>query len=83
MEIETTKMSTRGQVIIPKEIREYINAEEGTLFTVATIDQETLIMKKIDKNKLVQEFRNIRERVKKKLPEKEILGEIHKSRKNN
>ena len=83
MEIETTKMSTRGQVIIPKEIREYINAEEGTLFTVATIDQETLIMKKIDKNKLVQEFRNIRERVKKKLTEKEILDEIHKSRKNN
>lgn len=83
MEIETTKMSTRGQVIIPKEIREYISAEEGTLFTVATIDQETLIMKKIDKSKLIQEFRNIRERVKKKLTEKEILDEVHKSRKTD
>lgn len=83
MEVETTKMSTRGQIIIPKEIREYINAEEGTLFTVATLDEETLIMKKLDKQKLVNEFRNIRNRVRTKLTKEEILDEVKAARKPN
>ena len=74
MEVETTKMSTRGQIIIPKEIREYINAEEGTLFTVATLDEETLIMKKLDKQKLVNEFKSIRDRVRTKLKKEEIVS---------
>ena len=83
MEVETTKMSTRGQIIIPKEIREYINAEEGTLFTVATLDEETLIMKKLDKQKLVNEFKHIRDRVKTKLTKEEILDEFKAARKSN
>jgi len=83
MEIETTKMSTRGQVIIPKDIRDYIHAGEGTLFTVVTLDEETLVMKRIDKSKLLQEFKNIRQRVKKKLNEEEILNEIREVRKGS
>jgi len=83
MEVETTKMSTRGQIIIPKEIRAYINAEEGTLFTVATLDEETLIMKKLDKQKLVNEFKHIRDRVKTKLKKEEILDEFKAARKSN
>lgn len=79
--IETTKMSTRGQVIIPKDIREYINAEENTLFTVTPIDKETILMKKMDKKKLLGEFRTIRMSVKNKLSEGEIMNEIRNSRK--
>ena len=79
--IETTKMSTRGQVIIPKDIRDYMDVEENTLFTVVPLDKETLLMKKIDKKKLVGEFRAIRGRVKNKLSEGEIMNEIRNSRK--
>ena len=80
MVIETTKMSTRGQIIIPRDIREHISSDAGTIFTIATIDKETIILKKMDKKKLVKEFRNIRKRIN-KIAEHEILAEVRKSRK--
>ena len=79
--IETTKMSTRGQVIIPKEVREYINAEENTIFTVVPLDKDTILMKKMDKKKLLEEFRNIRDGIKEKLSPEEINNEIKAHRK--
>lgn len=79
--IETTKMSTRGQVIIPKDVREYIKAEENTIFTVVPLDKDTILMKKMDKKKLLEEFRNIRSSVKEKLSAEEIDNEIRASRK--
>ena len=80
-EIETAKMSERGQIIIPKEVREYIGATENTLFTVMPLDKETIIMKKMDTEKLVQEFRRIRASIKGKMSEKEIEEEISQYRK--
>ncbi len=74
--IETAKMSERGQIIIPKEIREYIRAVENTIFTIMPLDRETIIMKKLDRLKLVQEFENIRENIKEKLRPQEINEEI-------
>ena len=65
--IETTKMSTRGQVIIPKDIRQYINADNDVIFTVIPLDKDTILMKKMDKKKLLREFRKIRSSVKEKL----------------
>lgn len=79
--IETTKMSTRGQVIIPKDVRDYIKAEENTIFTVVPLDKETILMKKMDKKKLLEEFRSIRSNVKEKLSAEEITNEIRASRK--
>ena len=79
--LETTKMSTRGQVIIPKDVREYINAEEDTIFTVIPLDRNTILMKKMDKRKLLEEFRNIRNSIKEKLSSEEINHEIRASRK--
>ena len=81
MTIETAKMSERGQIIIPKEVREYIHATESTIFTVMPIDEETIIMKKLDKEKLIKEFRSIRRGVKEKLTSKEIGEEIKQVRK--
>ena len=82
-EIETAKMSTRGQIIIPKDIREFIHAKKETIFTVAPLDEETIIMKKMDKKKLLEEFRSIRKHVKKKLSEGEIEHEIKAARKRS
>lgn len=79
--VETTKMSTRGQVIIPKDVREYIRAEENTLFTVVPLDKDTILMKKMDKKKLLAEFRNIRSSIKEKLSQEEVDNEIRASRK--
>ena len=79
--VETTKMSTRGQVIIPKDIREYISAEEDTIFTVVPLDKDTILMKKMDKKRLLQEFRNIRGSIKEKLSPEEINNEIRAHRK--
>jgi len=79
--IETAKMSTRGQIIIPKDVREYIKAEENTIFTVVPLDKDTILMKKMDKKKLLEEFRNIRSGIKEKLSEEEIDNEIRANRK--
>ncbi|MBU0758283.1 MAG: AbrB/MazE/SpoVT family DNA-binding domain-containing protein [Nanoarchaeota archaeon] len=80
--IDTTKMSTRGQVIIPKDIRNYIGADKNTLFTVMPLDKETIIMKKLDKKSVLQEFMVIRETNKGKLSSGDIGDEITEYRKN-
>ena len=74
-------MSTRGQVIIPKDIRDYIKAEENTIFTVVSLNKDTILMKKMDKKKLLTEFRNIRDSIKGKLSTEEINNEIRAHRK--
>ena len=77
MTIETAKMSDRGQIIIPKDVRNYIHAEEHTIFTVMPLDKDTIIMKKLNTEDLIQEFRNIR---KSKLSPQEIQEEIKSTR---
>jgi len=44
MAIETTKMSSRGQAVIPLSIRKKMNLREGTIFAK---DEDTIILKKI------------------------------------
>ena len=79
-ELETAKMSERGQIIIPKDVRDYIGAKESTIFTIMPIDNETIIMKKLDKERLIKEFRSIRKSVKEKLASDKISEEVNKSR---
>lgn len=44
--IETTKMSSRGQVVIPQDVREAVNADEGTVFAVVG-SGDTILLKKV------------------------------------
>ncbi|HLC95998.1 MAG TPA: AbrB/MazE/SpoVT family DNA-binding domain-containing protein [Candidatus Nanoarchaeia archaeon] len=78
--IETAKMSDRGQIIIPKDIRQEINASGDTLFAVSSIDKDTIVMKKLDTSSLTAEFRRLRSKAKKISPHK-IGEEIHAARK--
>jgi len=78
--VETTKMSTRGQVIIPKETREFTNSKENTIFTVFPLDKGTIVLKKLDKQKIVEEFRALRAKVRGKLSEAEVDEIVHKAR---
>ena len=78
--VETTKMSTKGQVIIPKNTREFTNSEEETIFTVFPLDRETIVLKKLDKQRIVAEFRQLRAKVGKKLSGAEVNEIVHKAR---
>jgi AbrB family looped-hinge helix DNA binding protein len=78
--IETAKMSERGQIVIPKEIRDFIHADEGTLFTLFPLNGETIIMKKMDTAAMVKEFRKIRASVKEHMTNDEINEVIAEAR---
>jgi len=80
MDVEIAKMSERGQIIIPKEVREDVGASTNTIFVVSTLDKNTIVMKKLDTQSLVKEFRRIRSRTRKLSPGK-IEAEIHAARK--
>jgi AbrB family looped-hinge helix DNA binding protein len=45
-EVRTTKMSSRGQVVIPEEIRERLGLKAGSQFVVVG-DKDTVILKSI------------------------------------
>ena len=48
MGVETVKMSSRGQIVIPQDIREERRATEGTIFAVIG-SKDTVILKKVEK----------------------------------
>ena len=58
MQAETIKMSSRGQIVIPQDIREEIKASEGTIFSVVS-SKDAIILKKIltpSKEELIREI---------------------------
>jgi AbrB family looped-hinge helix DNA binding protein len=46
-EVSTTKLSSRGQVVIPEEIRRRLGLEPGTQFVVVG-DDDTVVLKRIE-----------------------------------
>ena len=58
MPAETIKMSSRGQIVIPQDIREELKASEVTLFSVVSA-KDTIILKKLltpSKEDLIREM---------------------------
>ena len=49
-EVELTQMTSKGQIVIPVDIRREINAIEGTTFAVFGTG-DTIVLKKIQKPK--------------------------------
>ena len=80
MSIETAKMSERGQMIIPKEIREEVGASTDTIFAISALNKDTIVMKRLNTKKLVEEFRTLRSKAK-KISSENIEAEIHEARK--
>ena len=61
MGIETVKMSSKGQIVIPQNVREALNAGEGSVFAVMS-SKDSVILKKIktpSKEDLFSELKNI------------------------
>ncbi|MBI2550015.1 hypothetical protein HYV83_02440 [Candidatus Woesearchaeota archaeon] len=88
MEMKTTKMSSRGQVVIPENVRAVVSASEGTLFAVVG-SSDTIVLKKIgmpSKEALIKDLEKIahegRKRLESKgLRESDILGMVQRARK--
>jgi len=73
-------MSERGQIIIPKSVRDEVHASTNTVFVVDTLDKDTIVMKKLDSDAWIKEFRQIRKRTG-KLSSTQIEELIHEVRK--
>ncbi|MBD3202928.1 hypothetical protein GF327_01430 [Candidatus Woesearchaeota archaeon] len=61
MTVETIRMSSRGQVVIPQDIRDEFHMKEGTVFAVVG-SEDTVILKKIStpsKEELIKELGKI------------------------
>jgi len=61
MTLETVKMSSKGQIVIPQDIREEIHVAEGTIFAVVG-SKDTIILKKIttpSKEELIRDLGKI------------------------
>ena len=72
MEMETTKMSSRGQVVIPENVRAVVSASEGTLFAVVG-SRDTIVLKKIgmpSKEALIKDLEKIAQDGRKRLESK-------------
>ncbi len=88
MVVETVKMSSKGQVVIPQDIRNEIEADEGTVFAVVG-SRDTIVLKKIStpsKEDLIKDLKKIaaegRKRAEKLgMKESDVSDIIHKHRK--
>ncbi len=87
MVVETVKMSSKGQVVIPQDIREEMHADEGTVFAVIG-SKDSVVLKKIEtpsKEALIKELGIIAKQGKKRLQakgikESDVPGIVEKSR---
>jgi len=61
MAVEMVKMSSKGQIVIPQDIRTEICASEGTMFAVVS-GRDSIVLKKVampSKEELICELREI------------------------
>jgi len=79
---ELTTMSSKGQIVVPKDVREHMGIKEGTTFAIFGRD-DTLILKKVSVPTAKEAFEKIHkwgvEFAKKKgLKEEDVEKIIHK-----
>ena len=77
--IEMGKISSRGQIAIPSDIRAQLGLEEGSKVLFFTAD-DTLMMKKMTLASFAELTQPLRE-AKKKIKENQVNELIHKMRK--
>ncbi|MGH7575017.1 MAG: AbrB/MazE/SpoVT family DNA-binding domain-containing protein [Longimicrobiales bacterium] len=84
-EVSTTRLSSRGQVVIPEEIRRRLGLEPGAQFVVVG-DADTVVLKRIEAPSLA-EFDTLVSRARKAaksggLERKDIAAAIRRVRKS-
>ena len=83
-EVELTKMSSKGQIVIPQHLREELHLKEGESFAIVGND-DTIILRKIAMPARKELFEKVHkwgtEFAKKKgLKEEDVMGIIHRRR---
>ena len=61
MDVEIAKMSSKGQIVVPRNLRKKLNAREGTLFAVLGTS-DSLVLKKVStpsKDELLSSIREM------------------------
>jgi len=66
MDVETTKISPKGQVVIPASIRKTLGIKPSDRFLVFGKD-DTILFKKIEKTALEKTFKEIAEPIQKEI----------------
>lgn len=77
MSVETIRMSSKGQVVIPQDIRDDLDVGEGTVFAVIG-SKDSIVLKKIEtpsKADLLKDLEGIAKEGKKRLLAKGIKEE--------
>lgn len=81
---ETTRMSSRGQIVIPQRIRDKMDLKENSTLLVSALDNDTIVIKKFDPDKFIRELRDLRKDLRKRnllMTEEEVNELVHKYRK--
>lgn len=55
------QIDQRGQLVIPKDVRDELNIEEGTGFWIYVITDEGILLKKIDSKPLEEQHAELNE----------------------
>ena len=88
MAVEMVKMSSKGQIVIPQEIRAELRASEGTMFAVVS-GRDSIVLKKVatpSEEDLIRELGEIAKEGAKRaeklgIKESDVPGLVHKARK--
>ena len=56
---ELTKMSSKGQIVIPTDLRKKMQIKEGTIFAVSA-KKDILILKKLDTEMKAEDLRTLK-----------------------
>lgn len=89
MVVEIIKMSSKGQIVIPRNVREEINASEGTIFAVVN-GKDSVILKKVatpSKDELIKDLEDIAKEGRKRaerlgIKESDVPDIVHRFRKS-
>ena len=76
--IEIGKISSRGQIAIPSDIRSRLDLEEGSK-VLFIVEDDTLLMKKVSSETFAAITKPLR-RAKKKIKESKVTEVVHKLR---
>ena len=78
--VEMGKISSRGQVAIPSDIRNQLGLQEGSK-VLFVLEDDTLLMKKVTAESFAQLTKPLRD-AKKKIKEEDVTDLIHRLRKS-
>ena len=80
MQVETVRLSSKGQLVIPQDVRQELEVDEGSLFALVTT-KDTILLKKIQtpsKDVLIKDLMNIALEGKRRLQAKGLKeSDIH------